>query len=81
MDLLTEKDQLFMAITETWLHTLKDAELHISGYKLFRADRKRVKKARGRYSGGAGCYVRMDIVSTMEVMVNFSNGVNENVLG
>ena len=66
-----------MALTETWLKEHKDAELHIDGYKLFRADRKRVKKSRGRYSGGVGFYVRMDIASTLEVMVNFSNGVVE----
>ena len=66
-----------MALTETWLKEHKDAELHIDGYKLFRADRKRVRKSRGRYSGGVACYVRMDIASTLEVMVNFSNGVIE----
>ena len=67
-----------MAITETWLHTHKDAELHVDGYKLFRADRKRVKKStRGRLSGGAGCYVRMDLACTMEIMINYSNGVVE----
>ena len=66
-----------MALTETWLHNHKDAELHIEGYKLFRGDRKRVKRTRGRFSGGVGCYVRLDIASTLEVMVNFSNGVVE----
>ena len=29
------------------------------------------------FSGGAGCYVRMDLACTMEVMINFSNGVVE----
>jgi hypothetical protein len=76
-DLLLEKNQIFMALTETWLHNHKDAELHIEGYKLFRGDRKRVKRTRGRFSGGVGCYVRLDIASTLEVMVNFSNGVVE----
>ena len=76
-DLLIERNQLFMALTETWLKEHKDAELHIDGYKLFRADRKRIRKSRGRFSGGVGCYVRMDIASTLEVMVNFSNGVVE----
>lgn len=76
-DLLIEKNQLFMGITETWLHTHKDAELHIEGYKLFRSDRKRAKKTRGRYSGGVGCYVRLDIASSLEVLVTFSNGVVE----
>ena len=66
-----------MALTETWLQNHKDAELHIDGYKLFRADRKRLKKARGRFSGGVGCYVRLDIASTLEIMVNYSNGVVE----
>ena len=76
-DLLLEKNQIFMALTETWLHNHKDAELHIEGYKLFRGDRKRVKRSRGRHSGGVGCYVRLDIASTLEIMVNFSNGVVE----
>ena len=67
-----------MALSETWLHTHKDGELHIGGYKLFRGDRRRVKKsARGRFSGGVGCYVRLDIACTMEIMVDSSNGVVE----
>ena len=66
-----------MAMTETWLYNHKDAELGIDGYKLFRADRKRQKRARVRFSGGVGCYVRLDIASTMEIVVNFSNGVVE----
>ena len=66
-----------MALTETWLYNHKDAELGIDGYKLFRADRKRQKRARVRFSGGVGCYVRLDIASTMEIVVNFSNGVVE----
>ena len=66
-----------MALTETWLYNHKDAELHVEGYKLFRADRKRKKRSRVRFSGGVGCYVRLDIASTMEIVVNFSNGVVE----
>ena len=67
-----------MAITETWLHNHKDGELHVDGFKFFHADRKRTKKsARGRFSGGVGCYVRSDLACTMEVMINFSNGVVE----
>ena len=77
-DLLTEKKQLFMAVTETWLSNHKDGELQIDGYKLFRGDRKRVKRtSRGRFSGGVGCYVRIDLACTMEVMINYSNGVVE----
>ena len=77
-DLLAERNQLFMAVTETWLSNHKDGELHVDGYKLFRADRKRVKRSsRGRFSGGAGCYVRVDLACTMEILINFSNGVVE----
>ena len=66
-DRLTETNQLFMCITETWLKDHKDAELYIDGYTLFRADRKRRNKGgRGRLSGGAAAYVRDDIASAME---------------
>ena len=78
MDHLLEHNQLFMAITETWLHNHKEGELHIDGYKFFHADRKRTKKSsRGRFSGGVGCYVRSDLACTMEIMINLSNGVVE----
>ena len=77
-DLLVEKDQQFMAITETWLHNHKDGEISIDGYKFFRSDRKRVKKStRGRFSGGVGCYVKTDLAATMEIMIDYSNGVVE----
>ena len=67
-----------MGVTETWLHNHKEGEVAIDGYKFFRCDRKRVKKStRGRFSGGVGCYVRLDLASTMEIMVNYSNGVVE----
>ena len=70
-----------MAITETWLKDHKDAELKISGYELFRADRERKKNSRrGRLSGGAAAYVRDDIASSMETLMKFSNGVIE-ILG
>ena len=69
-------NQLFMAITETWLKDHKDAELHIDGNTLFRADRKRKKSSRrGRLSGGVAAYVRDDIASSMETHISFSNGV------
>ena len=77
-DLLSDTKQLFIAVTETWLSNHKDGELAIDGYKLFRGDRKRVKRtSKGRFSGGVGCYVRVDLACTMEIMINFSNGVVE----
>ena len=40
-DLLREENQLFIALTETWLNEHKNAELLINGYTLFCQDRKR----------------------------------------
>lgn len=51
-DLVRDKNQLFMALTETWLAGHTDAELSIDGYTLFRQDRKRQGSRRGRDSGG-----------------------------
>ena len=80
-DMLHDKQQLFIALTETWLAKHKDAEISIDNYSVFRADRKRAKKTnRGRLSGGAAAYVRSDIACRMEKDISFSNGVVE-VLG
>ena len=35
------------------------------------------KTTRGRDSGGVGCYVRIDLACTMEIITKFSNGVVE----
>ena len=57
-DLLLEKNQLFMGVTETWLHNHKEGELQVNGYQYFRGDGKRIKMStRGRFSGGVGCYI------------------------
>ena len=80
-DLLYEKDQLLMALTETWLKDHKDDELHIEGYQLFRSDRKRAKKStRGRLSGGVAAYIHKDLADETTVKLQFSNGTVE-VLG
>ena len=55
--LLKDKNEIFMALTETWLKGHTQAELNIEGYKLYRADRKGRKHTRGRYSGGAALYL------------------------
>ena len=68
---------LFIMLTETWLLEHLDAEIHIEGYQLFRADRKREKKKKGRYSGGAALYINNKISSSPEVLLRFSNSVVE----
>ena len=79
-DLLKDKKQLFVALTETWLKNHKQAELNIDGYSLYRADRKGRAYTRGRYSGGAAIYLRSDIAATTEKVLSFSNGVVESVV-
>ena len=70
-----------MAVTETWLHSHKDAELNIDGYQLFRCDRKRKRKGnKGRYSGGVAVYARDSLAYHLEVKLKYSNGAVE-VLG
>ena len=76
-DLISEKHMLFIMLTETWLLEHLDAEIHIEGYQLFRADRKREKKKKGRYSGGAALYINNKISSSREVLLRFSNSVVE----
>ena len=69
-----------MVLTETWLREHKDAELQIEGYTLFRQDRLRAHRRRGRDSGGVAIYLREDVAATTEAVLNYSNGVVE-VLG
>ena len=76
-DLVRDQNQLFMALTETWLSEHVDAELTVEGYTLFRQDRKRQKKRKGRDSGGVAVYVRDDLAADMVTVASYSNGVIE----
>ena len=67
----------YIMLTETWLRDHLDAELQIPNYSLYRADRNRAKKRRGRNSGGVAIYLRNDIAAHAEVLLQYSNGVNE----
>ena len=64
-------------LTETWLRDHLDAEINIPDYTIFRSDRCRPKKRRGRNSGGVAIYLRNDVASNAEVLLNFSSGVIE----
>ena len=66
-----------MALTETWLSEHIDAELTIDGYTLFRQDRKRQRRRRGRDSGGVAVYMRNDIAADVITVASYSNGVIE----
>ena len=64
-------------LTETWLREHLDAEVSIPNFTIFRCDRERARKRRGRNSGGVAMYIRNDIASNTEVLLHFSNGVIE----
>ena len=74
-DVLEEHKLLFILLTETWLRDHVDAELSIDDYVLYRADRSRVRKRRGRNSGGVAAYVRSDIA--VDLIFTYSSGVVE----
>ena len=76
-DLVRDQNQLFMALTETWLREHTDAELKIDGYTLFRQDRKREQRRKGRDSGGVAVYMRNDIAADVVTVASYSNGVIE----
>lgn len=76
-DQLNMSNQLYAAVTETWLRDQKEAEIDIDGYKIIRQDRARPRNRRGRDSGGVALYLRDDIAGTAEVALEYSSGVIE----
>ena len=77
-DVLHDKNQIFISLTETWLCNHYEAEFHIPGYKAFHADRNLSKRSsKGRSSGGVVSYIRNDIAASMNELLAFSNGVVE----
>jgi hypothetical protein len=69
-DLATIENAVVIAVTESWLSEEQvDAEVKISGFNLFRADRV------DRTRGGACIYVREDLVAVP--ILTFSNGTVE----
>ena len=70
-----------MALTETWLKDHLDAELAVEGYTIFRQDCIRQKAhVRGRNYGGVALYIRDDIATSAEPVLQYSNG-SVDVLG
>ena len=77
-DLLHYINQLFFAITVTWLKNHLDAELMIDDNTLFRQDCIRQRRhRRGRDCSGVAFGLRDDIASIAEPVPNFSNGAVE----
>ena len=77
-DLLHSSDQLFINLTETWVGSHKDAELHIDGYVLFNSKRDHKNRSKkGRLSGGVATYIRTDYSTSFKPLLEYSNGVVE----
>ena len=77
-DMLHDKSQLFLSLTETWLCDQLEAELHIEGYQIYKANRDLSNRSKkGRDSGGVACYVRNDIAADIQVLLSFSNRICE----
>ena len=70
-DLIKTEDQLFFGLSETWLKDHKEAEIAIDDYMIFRTNSPRIKKARGRLSGGGAMYVRDDIACSTEIVFSY----------
>ena len=71
-DILYEKKSLFMALTETWLHDHKEAEMLIDGYAIKTCNRNiKGRSLKGRCSGGVAIYLRNDVSVSTETLLNF----------
>ena len=67
-DLMNEERPLFLALTETWLHEHKEAEVHIDDYTLYRKDRplRREIGSRGRHVGRSSTIHRLILVTRLK---------------
>ena len=71
-ELASESDYTFIALTESHLTPdIKDEEVKIVNYTLFRTDRK------NRSHGGVVLYIRDDIAPSVEILLSHSDGMNE----
>ena len=72
-DMLTDRNGVFFAITETWLNDkIDNSEISIEGYNLFRCDRSQ------RANGGSALYIKGNLC-TKEVL-NISNSFCEAIV-
>ena len=76
-DLIEEQNLLLLLLTETWLREHLDAEITVPNCTIYRVDRSRAKKHRGRNSGGVAIYTKNSIGGSPEVIFEYSSGVIE----
>ena len=69
-----EEKPLLLALTETWLHDHREAEVYIENYNLFRKDRPvRTTIGRGRHVGGVALYVKSSWLPDSVEILGYSN--------
>ena len=72
-EMAIENETVILALTESHLRSeIKDAEVHIDGFQLFRADR-----TEGSARGGVVVYVKESSFGEVSVLSSGSNGVVE----
>ena len=81
---LEEEKPLVIALTETWLHDHREAEVHMENYNVFRKDRpvrkkgkkaRELKSGRGRHVGGVALYVKSSWLPDGKEILKYSNAV------
>ena len=75
---------LVLALTETWLHDHREAEINVENYNVFRKDRpvrkkgrkeRQLKTGRGRHVGGVLLYVKSSWLPDGKEILKYSNAV------
>ena len=74
-DIMMNARTAIAALTETHLNEdIKDAEIAIDGYQIFRSDRE------GRARGGVALYIKTELGADATVLSAGSNGVVEHII-
>ena len=73
---MQEERPLFLALTETWLHDHREAEVQIEDYNIFRKDRPlRRCSGKGRHVGGVALYTKSSWLPDSNEILGYSNTV------
>ena len=72
-EVATLANALAVGLTETHLNSAyREAEMHMPGYEMYRADR-----ADGRKKGGTALYLKEELSTSTKVLLSYSNGFVE----
>ena len=73
-DILQKQSQIFIGLSETWLHNEMAGELNIDGYTLLKVNspRNNHKKCFGRKCGGVAMYIRDNISILFNTVLEYA---------